>query len=57
MRPVTATSDTPNEGGGTKKSLVLTALPVGVPTVMRPDVLVPGTVVAIVVLVAEVIEE
>jgi hypothetical protein len=55
--PALATSGTVYGVGGTKKSLLLTAVPTGVLTLMRPDVLAAGTVVAMLVLVADVIEE
>jgi len=57
MRPVTATSVGVYGEGGIKKSALLTAVPAGVLTLMRPDVLLLGTLVVIVVLVAALIDE
>jgi len=57
MRPVTATSAGVYGEGGIKKSALLTAVPTGVLTLIRPDVLLLGTLVVIVVVVADVIDE
>src|SRR5713101_21033 len=54
IRPVNATLLAVNPGGGTKKSELLTAFPADVATEIRPDVAVSGTVVEMLVEVAEV---
>src|SRR4026209_2684947 len=56
MRPVIPTSAGVRGAGTIKKSALLTALPVGVSTLTRPDAASAGTLVTISVVVAEAIE-